>query len=106
MKKGDLAICSRGQLGLITSPFKSMVEYADETVGYAWVGIHLTDGVGHKIGDPWSSRNPYVFGNINQWLADKLVEFDPFHDEGNATNHRLSQCDDRCKLDHLPEGSH
>lgn len=24
-------------------------------------------------------------------------EYDPFHDEGNGTNHRLSQCSERCK---------
>src|ERR1700688_2836741 len=28
-------------------------------------------------------------------VLDK-AENDPFHDEGNATNHRLSQCTDRC----------
>jgi len=24
-------------------------------------------------------------------------KFDPWHDEGNGTNHRLSQCTERCK---------
>lgn len=24
-------------------------------------------------------------------------KFDPWHDEGNGTNHRLSQCSERCK---------
>lgn len=38
-------------------------------------------------------------------IADKIApvhkptldETDPFHDEGNATNHRMSQCGPRCK---------
>lgn len=29
---------------------------------------------------------------------DKLDEIDPYHDEGNATNHRISQCSsERCR---------
>jgi hypothetical protein len=43
------------------------------------------------------------FTNCN--LKAEPVDADPFHDEGNATNHRVSQCSDHC-LDHLPEGSH
>lgn len=111
MNAGDIAICSRGEIGLITSPFKSKVMYkvcdhcrlysARENhgelvhvmactceTGFAWTGIHLR---GSKIGQPWSSRDPRKVGTIDALLA-----------ESNVYQSILSGS----KLDHLPEGSH
>lgn len=64
MMKGKLALCGRGNLGIITNDEKRSVTYADQHVEMAYVGLHLTDGPGHKIGDPWSSRSPMVVGSI------------------------------------------
>ena len=100
---GAIAFCSIGRLGLITADTKRKVTYPDKTEGWAWVGIHLTNGPNHHIGDPWSARNPRIVGHVDDFIPEVT---DPFHDEGNATNHRLSQCGERCQLDHLPEGSH
>src|SRR5258708_27456497 len=70
VKKGDLAICSRGELGLITSDRPQSIvyrrclahqnggedDYCQECErGVAWLGIHL---IGEKAGQPWSSRAP------------------------------------------------
>ena len=62
--KNKLALCSRGQLGLITHDKRQPVMYADHSVGMAYVGIHLTDGPGRKAGDPWSARDPIVVGEL------------------------------------------
>lgn len=59
-KRGALAYCSLGYLGIITSHTPQIVVYPDGTEGTAWVGIQLTDGPNHNIGDYWCSRNPRV----------------------------------------------
>ncbi len=61
-----MAICSMGLLGLITSEKPERVHYPDGKLGRAWTGIHLTDGVGHFIGDPWSSREPMVIAYLGK----------------------------------------
>lgn len=55
MKKGDLAFCSRGELGLVTSSKPVRVTYDDGSTGEAWTGIHLGR---KKLGESWSSRTP------------------------------------------------
>lgn len=55
IRPGSLALCSRGQLGMITEPMPRTITYADGTEGFGWVGVHL--GVGME-GKPWSSRSP------------------------------------------------
>ena len=62
--KGKLALCSRGLLGLITEDEPQPVTYADETTGTAYVGVHLSSGENHNIGEPWSSRSPKVVGDL------------------------------------------
>ena len=46
------------------------IQYQDKTEGYTFVGVHLTKGDGHQIGDPWASRNPQVVGHIDSFLPD------------------------------------
>lgn len=58
-KKGAIAICGIGCLGLITSEAPEAVKYKDGNIGVAWTGIHLTDKV-VPAGSPWSSRNPKI----------------------------------------------
>jgi hypothetical protein len=60
-RRGSLAYCSKGYLGLITCDKPQPVGYEGGGWGVAWTGIHLSEG---KIGDPWSSRNPVVAGHI------------------------------------------
>jgi len=76
--RGDIAICSQGHLGLITSDGPVPVTYANgHSVGKelngvqaeAWVGIHLSPPVGR----PWSSRSPYVVGRLRDVLIDLWV---------------------------------
>ena len=88
IKKGAIAICSLGRVGLITSEKPIKVTYNDGNKGVSWVGIQLTDGevrgvggdkgkvIKQKVGDPWMSRNPKVIGHINQAItqAEKNME--------------------------------
>jgi hypothetical protein len=69
---GSLAICGIGTLGLITSHGKQSIEYPDLTEGFAHTGIHLTDTDECSIGDPWSSRNPTVVGDVTL-VADAFI---------------------------------
>jgi len=72
--KGAIALCSRGELGLIMSDGPVPVTYnkcnncyaayasgADSDCtcerGIAWTGIHIGP---EKLGQPWSSRAPVV----------------------------------------------
>lgn len=59
-RKGAIAICSLGSIGLITSDEPQEVTYADGNKAVAWTGIHLTDKIA-PIGSPWSSREPRVW---------------------------------------------
>lgn len=75
-KIGDIAICSVGCLGLITSDKPVEVTYNDGNKGFAYTGIqlccHTFKGKGKDAnkkfsvypGDPWSSRKPKVVGSI------------------------------------------
>lgn len=63
-RKGSLAICSSGTLGVITEDKPKEVTYSDNNKGFAYVGIHLTDEI-CEIGDIWSSRNPKVIGHVD-----------------------------------------
>ncbi|MFA5723970.1 MAG: hypothetical protein WC979_06950 [Candidatus Pacearchaeota archaeon] len=78
-RKGSIAYCSLGRLGLITSDGPQEITYNDGNKGKAWLGIQLTEGtvkgVGGDagkefiqiIGSGWSSRNPLVVGHIDQF---------------------------------------
>lgn len=70
-RKNDLAVCSRGTLGLITDDSYQGITYADGSEGMGWVGIHLTDQVA-PIGSPWCSHAPRVVGHLRD-LLDKVA---------------------------------
>lgn len=70
-KRGAVARCSMGKLGLITANEPVPVKYKEGESGVAWIGIHLgeeefdTDSSVEKLitarsREPWSSRNPEV----------------------------------------------
>jgi hypothetical protein len=63
---GDLALCSRGFLGLITQAKPEEFEYPDGTTGRAYVGVHLEERDGKLLGDPWSSRSPIVVASLTE----------------------------------------
>ncbi len=67
LRRGAIAYCSRGMLGLITCDCPQPVDYGNGQNGVAWVGIHLTG----QIGAPWSSREPEVVGHISQLLPPR-----------------------------------
>jgi len=64
-RKGAIAICSLGAIGLVTSDKPETVTYNDGNTGEAWLGVHLTDKVA-SVGSPWSSRTPKVIGYAEQ----------------------------------------
>jgi hypothetical protein len=65
-KKGDIALCSLGTLGMITADEKEEVSYPDGGSAMAWTGVHLERHEEYDIapGDPWSSRDPKVVGSM------------------------------------------
>lgn len=74
-KRGSIAICGIGCLGLITSDSRKEIVYNDGNVGMAYCGIHLTDKVS-KIGSLWSSRNPKVICHIDDF--EESLNFSKF----------------------------
>lgn len=56
-------------MGLITEDQPQEVTYPDGSKAVAYVGIHLKNGEGlyQPIGRPWSSRNPTVVGDVNDF---------------------------------------
>jgi hypothetical protein len=57
-REGDIAICKAGFIGLITCDGKRLCHYPDGNSAMAYVGIHLENRKGVKIGAPWSSTAP------------------------------------------------
>ena len=69
IRKGCIARCSLGLLGLVTSNKPELVTYPDGNKGMAWTGIHITNVVG-LLGEPWSSRDPKLVAaasTIENW---------------------------------------
>jgi hypothetical protein len=93
IKAGDVAVCSRGAVGLITEDMPKWVTYkycehctrtrvfAVQNVctcekGYTFVGVHLTNKIA-PIGSPWASRTPRVVGRIDQFIPDEFPTVNP-----------------------------
>src|SRR5687767_11863070 len=72
-RRGSLAYCSVGLLGLITSDRAELIEYPDGNKAYAWTGIQLTSSR-EAIGTSWSSRTPRVVGHIDDLTREIRVE--------------------------------
>lgn len=74
-KKGDIAICHQGFLGVITKepPIKVTTgkvvndKVVGQTTDDVWEGIHLSPD---RLGKPWLSKKPKVVGNIFDLLGD------------------------------------
>jgi hypothetical protein len=106
IRRGDIAICSRGAVGLITEDMPKWVTYrwaapcnkqtdshAGDNIcmcerGYTFVGVHLTDKMA-PIGSPWSSRNPRVVGHISQFIPDEFPD--------TLDRHQIGECQE-CKI--------
>ena len=58
-RKGVLAVCSQGHVGVITEDKPVPVTYDDGTEGVAWVGLHVLPL--ELFGTPWSSRSPRTY---------------------------------------------
>lgn len=89
-RQGAFAFCSRNELGLITSETAVPVFYryckacqarsddglstysncTDCERGIAWTGISLEP---EKFGQPWSSRNPRVVGEIRKSAHERRL---------------------------------
>ncbi len=74
-KKGDIAICHQGFLGVITKepPIKVTTgkvvndKIVSQQTDDVWEGIHLSVD---RLGKPWMSKQPKVVGNIFDLLGD------------------------------------
>ena len=73
-RRGAIAICSLGTLGIITHDEPQDVEYPDGNKGKAYVGYHLTEKV-TQAGEKWSSRDPQVIGYTVLELTDFFGKF-------------------------------
>lgn len=72
-RRGAMAYCSAGCLGIITSSEPQTVAYEAGNTALAWTGFHLRDdpGMGYRIGSMWSSRNPRVVMYVED--VDKIL---------------------------------
>jgi hypothetical protein len=87
-RRGALAFCSLGLLGLITCDKPQEITYQDGTTALAWIGLQLSDRlytIGRdtkeprlrraRMGGEWSSRSPTVVGyidNLDDFLRNRL----------------------------------
>ncbi|MBB76579.1 MAG: hypothetical protein CMJ75_18900 [Planctomycetaceae bacterium] len=67
---GDIAICSAGRVGVVTSPKPVTVNYEDGTSGLAYIGFNLVTG------GFWSSRTPVVVGPLSEVGARNVEAID------------------------------
>lgn len=70
-KRGAIARCGAGFIGIITSDQPIKVEYQDGNNGLAWVGIHLQPEL---LGANWSSRSPTVLFESTESAVDTIRE--------------------------------
>lgn len=77
-RKGSIAFCSAGRLGLITSEKPEPFRFFNGDEVITWKGIQLTDGLGgknkdypQKAGDFWCSQNPVVVGHVSEFFFNK-----------------------------------
>lgn len=76
-RKGAVAFCKRGYLGLITSEKPEEITYPDGNKGMAWLGVQLTDKPPFSsdwkgptgMGTLWSSRFPTVMAYIEDFTS-------------------------------------
>lgn len=90
-RKGEIAVCSHGYLGLITCDEPSRESATAGNVGAEiWTGIHLTTKNGKVIGAPWQSRNPRVIGNSYGLLSvfEKAKKWDDLQAERREQRER------------------
>lgn len=81
MKKGALALCSRGELGLILVDKPHFVYYGDGNFDEAWTGIHVSP---EKFGEPWSSRTPTYVDDF-EGVLKCATEWCKLRDEKDAS---------------------
>jgi hypothetical protein len=68
IKRGCVARCSLGLLGLVTSDTKVLTRYGDQ----AWMGVQLDPD---KAGKEWCSRNPtFVANSVAELINNKKKE--------------------------------
>lgn len=63
IKKGSIAVCSAGFVGLVTSDNMILTKMGH----MAWCGVHLSP---EKAGELWSSRKPILVCNNIKELID------------------------------------
>lgn len=71
IRVGDIAVCSKGRLGILTHAERQKITYTDGKTAEAYIGIHardyiLPDGTKIRAGDEWCSRDPKFLGNIEE----------------------------------------
>ncbi len=62
-KRGDIALCSKGHKGLITSKEPELVRFQNGIERFVWKGIYIEDVGDHRIGMEWYSQDPKVIDN-------------------------------------------
>ncbi len=67
-KRGDIALCSKGHKGLITSVEPELVRFQNGIERFVWRGIYIEDIDGHKINDEWYSQDPKIIDRTLEGL--------------------------------------
>ncbi len=67
-KRADIALCSKGHKGLITSTEPELVRFQNGIERFVWKGIYIEDIGDHKIGDEWYSQDPKVIDRTLEGL--------------------------------------
>jgi len=80
LKKGSIAVCGAGGVGLITCDHPILIKHKGELFPQStWIGIHILEQdimiqgkeTHVTIGDPWSSRKPTVVAHIMDFMGDE-----------------------------------
>lgn len=94
IKRGCIARCGIGLLGLVTSERKEMTRYGVE----AWIGIQLSPD---RAGQEWCSKNPtFVYPSI-EYLLEDLQSYEQ-EDEQNESR-LYDACVERGLIDEVKE---
>lgn len=67
-RRGDIALCSKGSKGIITSEETELMRFQNGIERFVWVGIYAEDFGKNKIGDKWYSQDPKIIDRTLEGL--------------------------------------
>lgn len=92
LKRGDIALCSKGSKGIITSDEPELMRFQNGIERFVWKGIYAEDFGDHRIGDEWYSQDPKVIDRTLEGLRTLYeAAFAVYNNDDAFTEHNTDK---------------